>query len=78
MRRCGKRTARTVVLTVSLAVCGELLDLWEVVMEIVYGLLGLVILDVSSLLWGADSREKLDSPEWGKRRFWRGFGGPTR
>ncbi len=47
-------------------------------MEIVYGLLGLVILDVSSLLWGADSREKLDSPEWEKRRFWRGFGGPTR
>jgi hypothetical protein len=47
-------------------------------MEILYGLLGLVILDVSAMLWGADSRDKFSSREWQKRLHWRGFGGPTR
>ncbi len=47
-------------------------------MEILYGLIGLIILDVSALLWGADSREKLDSPEWARQRSWRGFEGGTR
>lgn len=47
-------------------------------MEILYGMLGLVILNVSAMLWGADSRDNFISREWQKRLHWRGFGGPTR
>lgn len=47
-------------------------------MEILYVLIGLVILDVTSLLWGADSRDSVYSSEWGRRSSWRGFGGNTR
>jgi hypothetical protein len=42
-----------------------------------YGLIVLlstpVLLAVSALLWGVDSREGLNSPEWERRRDWRGF-----
>jgi hypothetical protein len=31
-------------------------------------LLALVVLDVAALLWGADSREPLDSLEWERKR----------
>lgn len=31
-----------------------------------------VALAVASLLWGADSREGLDSPEWARRKEWYG------
>ena len=32
-----------------------------------------VLLAVAALLWGADSREGIDSPEWERRRDWPGF-----
>jgi hypothetical protein len=31
----------------------------------------LLLLDVASVLWGADSREGPESPEWDRRRTWR-------
>jgi len=34
---------------------------------------GLGIFEVAALIWGADSREKLQSPEWERRQNWRGF-----
>jgi hypothetical protein len=34
---------------------------------------GLVVLDVVALLWGADSRDSLESAEWERRRNWEGF-----
>lgn len=36
-------------------------------------ILGLVALDVAALLWGVDSRDGLNSPEWERLRNWRGF-----
>lgn len=30
----------------------------------------LAALDVASILWGADSRDGPDSPEWERRRHW--------
>jgi hypothetical protein len=46
-------------------------------MDIIYALFGLVILD-AAMLWGADSRDGTDSPEWRRRKEWRGFGGTRR
>jgi hypothetical protein len=42
----------------------EILILWIV---------ALVLLDIAALMWGADSRDGLDSAEWARRRGWRGF-----
>ncbi|MEO8954456.1 MAG: hypothetical protein ACR2H5_20710 [Ktedonobacteraceae bacterium] len=40
-------------------------------MEIAIVLLtGILLLDVVALRWGVDSRDKLDSPEWERRRWW--------
>lgn len=40
-------------------------------MEIAIVLLaGILLLDVLALRWGVDSRDKLDSPEWERRRWW--------
>ncbi len=40
-------------------------------MEIAIVLLtGILLLDVLALRWGFDSRDKLDSPEWERRRWW--------
>ncbi len=40
-------------------------------MEIAIVLLaGILLLDVVALRWGFDSRDKLDSPEWERRRWW--------
>lgn len=47
----------------------------ETIILIATGLGGLLLLDFSSLRWGISSVETLDSPEWEKRRNWRGFGG---
>lgn len=35
----------------------------------------LALFDVVAYLWGADSSDGPDSPEWDRRRHWRGFGG---
>jgi len=36
-------------------------------------LVGLLLFDWAALRWGTDSSECLDSPEWARRRKWRGF-----
>ena len=35
----------------------------------------LLALDLAALRWGIDSTDGIDSPEWERRRNWRGFGG---
>ena len=46
----------------------------EDMMEFVIGLLiGLVVFDLIALLWGIDSRDSVDSPEWERRQRWFGF-----
>lgn len=45
------------------------------VLTITIGLAGLFSFIVASLRWGANSIEGLDSPEWERRRTWRGFAG---
>jgi hypothetical protein len=43
----------------------------EVIMETLLILIMLVVvLDIASLLWGYDSTEKMDSPEWERRATW--------
>ena len=44
-------------------------------MELVFIVIGLVLIDIAAVRWGADSRESVDSPEWTRRKSWRGFGG---
>jgi len=39
----------------------------------VVAILGFILLDLASLRWGRSSIEGLDSPEWARRRKWRGF-----
>jgi hypothetical protein len=42
---------------------------------IVSGLLtGLLLLDLAIWHWGFDSTDGVASPEWERRRAWRGFG----
>ena len=43
-------------------------------MLIVVLLVALVLLDLAVVRWGVDSRERFDSPEWERRKSWRGFG----
>ena len=40
------------------------------VLVVVCLIFSLVALDVAALLWGADSRDGLESPEWERRRTW--------
>jgi hypothetical protein len=40
---------------------------------LVFLVLSPIALAVASVLWGADSRDGPDSPEWERRREWRGF-----
>jgi hypothetical protein len=42
-------------------------------MEALVILIGLVALAVASWFWGADSTDDIKSPEWERRRTWRGF-----
>lgn len=37
-------------------------------MSFIFVLLALVVLDVAAMLWGADTREPMNSPEWDRRR----------
>ena len=44
-------------------------------MEILIVLLILVTLAAGAWRWGVDSLDGVDSPEWERRRQWRGFTG---
>ncbi|GCE08811.1 hypothetical protein KDAU_61400 [Dictyobacter aurantiacus] len=34
------------------------------IMEILFLLLGIIVMDIAALRWGNDSRDGIDSPEW--------------
>ncbi len=34
-----------------------------------------VVFDLAAWLWGADSRDSINSAEWERRQHWKGFGG---
>lgn len=38
-------------------------------------IVALALFDVLAVVWGADSRDGPNRPEWEHRRHWRGFGG---
>ena len=42
-------------------------------MELLGILLVLILFDLAAWRWGADSTDGVDSPEWERRRAWRGF-----
>jgi hypothetical protein len=44
-------------------------------MEPIVLLLALSALAVAALRWGVDSTEEVNSPEWERRRRWRGVSG---
>lgn len=33
-------------------------------------IIGMIVFDIAALKWGSDSREKIDDPEWERRRAW--------
>ncbi len=37
---------------------------------------GLLALELAAWHWGVDSTDGPDSPEWERRRDWRGYGAP--
>lgn len=45
-------------------------------MELIFAIVGLAAFDVLALRWGRDSTEGLESPEWDRRKAWRGFKHP--
>jgi hypothetical protein len=47
-------------------------------MEIMIFLIALVVLDIAASRWGPDSTDDVRSPEWERRRAWRGFARPGR
>ena len=42
-------------------------------MELVIAVLALALLALAADRWGVDSIDGVDSPEWARRRAWRGF-----
>lgn len=38
-------------------------------------IVALALFEVVVYFWGVDSSDGLNSPEWERRRHWRGFGG---
>jgi hypothetical protein len=46
----------------------------EAALTLIVILFVLVLLNVAVWRWGQDSTEPLDSPEWERRRVWRGYG----
>lgn len=42
-------------------------------MELVIATLALLLLALTAGRWGVDSSDGPDSPEWERRRHWRGF-----
>jgi hypothetical protein len=41
--------------------------------ELIIFLLVIILLDIATLLWGADSRDGINSHEWELRQLWYGF-----
>jgi hypothetical protein len=48
-------------------------SLKEVIMEIILICIVMVVIALSALRWGFDSRDAVDSQEWVRRRVWRAF-----
>jgi hypothetical protein len=42
-------------------------------MEIVLLLMIIVFFEIAAVLWGADSNDGINSPEWIRRQLWHGF-----
>ena len=42
-------------------------------MELIIAVLALTLLALAANRWGVDSTDGVDSPEWARRRNWRGF-----
>ncbi len=42
-------------------------------MEIAVFIIMLLVLDIAALLWGVNSVDDADSPEWERRQRWYGF-----
>jgi len=42
-------------------------------MEVLFVVLVLVLLDLAASRWGVDSVEGVESTEWARRKYWRGF-----
>ena len=42
-------------------------------MELIIFLFALILLALAAMLWGADSRDDINSREWELRRLWYGF-----
>lgn len=42
-------------------------------MELILFILVLILVDLAAMLWGADSRDGPNSPEWERRQSWYGF-----
>ncbi len=50
----------------------------EIIMETLFIVILLfLVLDIASLLWGFDSTEKMDSPEWERRTAWHASDGKS-
>ena len=47
-------------------------------MEILFIVAAITALGSAALLWGANSNDGIDSPEWERRHNWRGFRSHTR
>ncbi len=45
-------------------------------MELLGILLGLILFDLAAWRWGVASTDGFGSPEWERRRAWRGFARP--
>ncbi len=44
------------------------------IMILILLLVALVLFDLAALRWGVDTTDGIDSPEWERRRTWRGSG----
>ncbi len=42
-------------------------------MEVAMFIIMLLVLDIAALLWGVNSTDDADSPEWERRQRWYGF-----
>ena len=43
------------------------------IMELLLITILFLLFDAAALLWGVDSRDGVNSPEWERRHAWRGF-----
>jgi hypothetical protein len=45
----------------------------KTIVELIIFLLVIILLNIASQLWGADSRDGINSREWELRQLWYGF-----